>query len=386
MPLIVHATSFMLASAAGAAPFDRNPNIHDVPWEYPTVQLAVQVSSDGDTIRLAAGTYSENVNVVSKGVRFTTVGGPVTLTAASDAAIFTVEDTWEGSTVEFVGINFSGDFPGAPQDLRAIDSNWANIVLAGCSFEDFAPGCGAGQESRSGGAIDVTGGSISIYQCEFVDCQASADGGAIDSTFASIEIDESQFDRCEAGDDGGAIRLWGSTAQLTQLGFSLNNADDKGGHIYILGGDTTISRSEFMWGDAGVGGAAWCGGFMGDSSEVSATNCRFGENEGFELGTDVWHHDDFSGPSTMTWMFCGTQECSGVNYPIYANDFKESCYDCAADPNEDGTTDVHDLIELLRYWGDNDPFTDLNWDDTTDSIDLVQLLEAWGGCEPYEVK
>ncbi|MCH2139144.1 MAG: hypothetical protein MK074_08850 [Phycisphaerales bacterium] len=378
-----YACSLLFAANSVAAPFDLFPDIHDVPAEYPTVSIALAASSDGDTIRLAPGAYHLNIIISGKGVRIQ-ADGEVTIEANLDAPIFTIEGTWEDSMVTFDGINFDGSFAGDPQDVRAIKGTSAHIECVGCEFEDFAPGLGIDQSVRSGGAISVSGGSLSLFQCTFDDCEASGDGGALSASVASVAIDESAFWNCDSGDDGGAIKLYSCSTELSQTSLYSNDASDNGGHVFMMAGNLMVNRCAFMWGDAMEGGAAWSGGsdFFGDA-EVTVTNSLFGGNEVSEGMADVWHHEDSIGPYTGSWKLCATSSCTGVSYPVFANSYVDNCLDCAADPNEDGVTDVLDLLEVLMHWGERDPFTDLNWDDTTDAGDLVELLDAWGGCEPF---
>jgi hypothetical protein len=57
----------------------------------------------------------------------------------------------------------------------------------------------------------------------------------------------------------------------------------------------------------------------------------------------------------------------------------DSCADCAADFDGDGTVGVLDLIEIITNWG-NPGATDLDGNGTTDVLDLVELIVAWGDC------
>ena len=48
-----------------------------------------------------------------------------------------------------------------------------------------------------------------------------------------------------------------------------------------------------------------------------------------------------------------------------------------ADLTDDGLVDVHDLLAVLRAWGERSGEADLNRDGSVDGLDLLVLLHAW---------
>ena len=50
-------------------PHEPHANVLNVPWHYATIQEAVDAASAGNTIRVAAGIYNENVVISTSGLR-----------------------------------------------------------------------------------------------------------------------------------------------------------------------------------------------------------------------------------------------------------------------------------------------------------------------------
>jgi len=63
-----------------------------VPQDYPTIQQAIDASSDGDTVLVAPGTYFEQIDFGSHQITVTSSGGP---------ASTTIDATYLGPVVHF---------------------------------------------------------------------------------------------------------------------------------------------------------------------------------------------------------------------------------------------------------------------------------------------
>lgn len=109
-----------------------------VPAEYGTIQTAINAAFDGDTIEISPGTYVENLQIRSKGIKLIGTGG---------AAVTTVRAANFGSVVE--NINFISP---------------AVTTLQGLTIK-------GGQQSTGGGLYGAGPAPIVVTDCVFDDNQ-----------------------------------------------------------------------------------------------------------------------------------------------------------------------------------------------------------------------
>jgi uncharacterized protein (TIGR02145 family) len=79
----------------------RGVSIHNIPADYPNIQGGIDASSDGDTVLVQPGTYTENINYNGKNI----VVGSLYLTTSDTSYISStiIDGNESGSVVKFVG-------------------------------------------------------------------------------------------------------------------------------------------------------------------------------------------------------------------------------------------------------------------------------------------
>jgi parallel beta-helix repeat protein len=119
-----------------------------VPWDFPTIQAAVDAAAPGDTVSLKSGTYTEEV-VIAKdlslrgaGVGATVIKSPGTLTPhAADLRgrpFYAIVRVAHGAQVRISGLSVSGPDPcGFVQGIVAVQS--ANLELTDARVSDIVP-------------------------------------------------------------------------------------------------------------------------------------------------------------------------------------------------------------------------------------------------------
>lgn len=55
---------------------------------------------------------------------------------------------------------------------------------------------------------------------------------------------------------------------------------------------------------------------------------------------------------------------------------------CRGDVNDDGFTDLNDVLAILAMFGSDDRLADVNGDGAVDLQDILDALSGFGGCEP----
>jgi len=230
-----------------------------------SIQTAIYSASDGDTIILNPGTYSENgIAITAKNLTFRAADGhgpSDTIIDGKSAAprIFTVTD--------------------------ASSLNIENLTLRngragnGARGSDEFTGVGSGKPGGSGGAI-LSSGPVTITSSSITGCSAGKGGDGGDG-IAPIEIWVCRGGNGAAGGNGGAIYSTGSV---------------------------TLTSSMIAGCSAGNGGDAGKGGGLGDNGAPGK-----GGNGGaiFSTGSVTLTSSTISGSSAGTGGRCAQNEVSG---------------------------------------------------------------------------
>ena len=166
-----------------------------VPEDEPTIQAAVDASTSGDTIIIAAGTYPLTSPV--------TINGKAITLRGADGADVTFLDGNESSTLLFIS-----------------DVGGAGVTIDGLTFVD-----GQATETVHGGCAVIRNSTATVINSKFDNCR-TIDG--------------------DAGNSGGAIKISsGSDATIDNCGFTNNRSFSQGGAIHVLESTASITNSNF---------------------------------------------------------------------------------------------------------------------------------------------
>lgn len=290
-----------------------------------TIQHAIDKVADGDDgfIRVAAGTYTELLEIDGKNISLTGAG-------ASGDTISKITGTGLDGTVISV-LDCSGNVSISGFEItegNAIDENFPNgggisikssadVHIDNCFFHDNNTTWCWGSDNNPvrpsgyGGGLYVTNSTVSISQCDF-EYNTADYGGGIDVDSESelgpsfIEIDRCSFDHNRAYESGygGAIYMdielptpSPDTISITDCSITYNSAGQDGGAIYCQGydDDSTASfkiescyfNNNFIEeGKNSAGGAIYL-------YNISATilNCSFFNNNGQDRGGAIYLYD-----------------------------------------------------------------------------------------------
>jgi hypothetical protein len=222
-----------------------------VPSEQPTIQQGIDAASTGDTVLVAADSYSgplnRNLNFSGKGI---------------------VLESEEGAA--WTNINCGGVARGflfnSGEDTTA--------VVRGIAVFYAAADTGAG-------VYCTNGSSPKFEDCSFMYCEAQKWGGAV-GLYASSSIVRRCYLRHNSAEDSGGLNGFGggiacfagSSPLIAGTGFRENHALQAGGGIYSLSSSPTLIDCELQentLGDYGQG----AGAAVYQSNGTSFTDCVF---------------------------------------------------------------------------------------------------------------
>jgi predicted outer membrane repeat protein len=237
-----------MGAFGGGEGFSHICRIINVPDDYESIQEAINVSLDGDTVLLQPGVYHENIQFswhdIVLGSRFLTSGD----TSFISSTIMDGQGT--GPIIRF---NNGGD---------SIVSVVGLTITNGWSVE--------------GGAIRSRETNPTIKKCVFRN-NAATYGGAIFMDYTNMIIDSCVFSANHASVNGGAVY---TSSSLTIVGslFLDNTSDLRGGAFYGVYSAILIEGNSFLENSARFGGA------MGFPTNLTVRNNYFSHNTASEDG------------------------------------------------------------------------------------------------------
>ncbi len=381
-PLLAIAASLMLCGVAQAETIN-------VPADYPTIQGAINASSDGDVIQIAAGQHvADMVDTLGKQLHLIGVGEETVLNSNGGRVLYI--HTSEGPETRFESMTITG----MDDDDSAVRLSGVAVTFTDCIFRDNT------SQPYNGGGYDTPG-----------------NGGAVYGVYSAPRFERCTFENNSAvgdyyfGSHGGAVKMKDSSPMFIECTFRGNSCEHlggmggagRGGALYLNNGDDFLLQDCLFEGnelesdeDGGLGAAVYIG-----STSGTVTSCSFLDNQAMSgswsssrggaiytsHSTILIESSDFSGnvsgsgaamyinslaPTVADSSFCNhgedVIECEWID--AGGNTFSEECApDCPGNINGDGTVNVDDLLAVIGGWGD--PY---NVDD------LLLIIGAWGPC------
>jgi Right handed beta helix region len=235
---------FILFSANGEA----LATTRRVPADHPTIQAAINASANGDTVLIAPGTYTENINFAGKAIRVTSEGGPqVTIIDGNQIATVVTFNSGEGLSSELSGLTLQN---GAP---RFGIGNGGGVNIQNSS-PTITNNIVVNNSASEGGGIRVGGGSPIISNNRITNNTTGGFGGGIFAGGSSPIIRENLITENTAGFGGGIAMLGTSSAQILNNSIVSNTAQFGGGIELFASGPVTIRSNLISRNEAQGGG------------------------------------------------------------------------------------------------------------------------------------
>ena len=231
--------------------------------DFPTLADALAGALDGDTITLAAGSYTEDVSLGGRSLTLSGAGSGSTILTATSLGI----DATGGGTVTLSGLTVRNG-------ARGIDST-ADLTLTDVILTGLGDGTEDGASLRQiGGALTWTGGSL--------DYGEGANGNVyLESTTAAFDSVDIQYSSAAYG---GGVYALDSAVSLVAVGLVRNEATEDGGGLWMSGGTLLFDGGGVVASVAGVHGA----GFYALDAEVAIANTTFEQSVAGSYGGAVW--------------------------------------------------------------------------------------------------
>jgi predicted outer membrane repeat protein len=238
-----------LATSASAAILSVAP---DGTGDYPTIQAALNVASDGDVVQLAPGNY---YGLGNTNLEFY---GDVTVRGVGEPRLTVINCGGSASTPR-----------GGFRLYEETGGTVANLTVQGAW-------------GAQGGAIVTGWGNYTFQNCRFLDNHAARGGVWFGDQYGAVLFEDCVFARNSADSYGGALAATDETVLTVRSCTFTNNAAGEGAGVSLETGASAVIETTIMAWNAG-GGAA----INNYGGSFSITCCNFFGNNGgdFPYGT-----------------------------------------------------------------------------------------------------
>ncbi|MFC1855469.1 PKD domain-containing protein [Thermodesulfobacteriota bacterium] len=216
----------------------------NVPGTYGTIQSAINVSTDGDLILVAPGTYVENLSIDKN----------VVLRAVNGHATTIIDGSASGSVVTYApGLAQSGGIDGftitngnSAGDGGGVNAPNSSPTVANCNIK-------GNSAAGNGGGISVAGGNVqNLVNCLITDNTAAVSGGGINSIGEGQYITNCTVSNNTAGVRGGGIyadSYWAKVSGTIFWGDTSPEANEMygGGNWWIEFSSTIMDGRDGWW-------------------------------------------------------------------------------------------------------------------------------------------
>jgi len=349
----------------------------NVPGDHATIQGAINASSHGDVIAIAAGTYNEHsIDTDGKAITIGSASGnlDVTIDANGGGSVFRIESGETSGTV-IKDLVITGGLANYGGGIYCGNSS---PTISGCTIEGNTT-----NDDGEGGGIYCEDSSPTITNCTISGNMATGsqgNGGGIYCDNSEPTISGCTISGNTAHYSGGGISCYGSEPTISNCTISGNTAFDGGGiSCYGSWPTTTISDCTISGNTAYYGGGISCygtyaaisdctiegntanfyggGAIYSEDSSPTITGCTFTSNMPNTIFGDI----TLGGSPSTTGACCVSSGCHALTEDACAGmggtwlGEDASCDDCPAscmgDTDGNGVVNIEDLLNMLGSWG-----------------------------------
>jgi parallel beta-helix repeat protein len=277
--------------------------------DYPTIQSAINAAENGDAIRVAPGTYNENIDFLGK---------IVVLQSSAGREATVIDGLQVGRVVTFA----SGEGPHSIIEGFTITHGEGGIYCGGSSPTitlNLITGNTAEYGLGGGGIVCIDSSAPTITGNTITGNSAISRGGGIYCYYSSPMISGNLIGQNSSGEYGGGVYCRMSSPTIRDNIITENSARDfYGGGISCYDSSPCVENNTISGNTAGYGGGVYCngssppffnnlitgngatytgGGIRCYYSSPTITNCTITENWAAESGGGITFT---ASPSTLT--------------------------------------------------------------------------------------
>ncbi len=250
---------------------------------YTTIQSAINVADEGDTVLVRSGVYTGAGN---KDLYFTGLNIVLMSEDGPEATVIDCEGmgrameilTAQDTSTMVIGFTFrNGDGAGADGGGVYVD---APVIFADCVFD-------SNSTNMIGGGASVFG-SARFLGCRFMHNSSSDQGGGVSVMWGDPVFVDCYFEKNDAAVTGGGVAVGGGNPQFFNCYVDSNTTPIDGGGVYINGGTPIFEGCHIRGNDALLNG----GGVFAIGTAGAFFGCEISFNTTFQYGAGVMNYGD----------------------------------------------------------------------------------------------
>jgi parallel beta-helix repeat protein len=260
---------FVSLVVSGAAPLAQAQKTIHVPADQPSIQAGINAASNGDTVLVAPGKYTENIDFKGKAITVASSAGPAqTIIDGGQNGVVATFQTFETRASVLNGFTLTDNAPPYPSNFPVVA---AGILVVGANptitSNVITGNRGYGIDLTNSGAL-ISGNTISDtltaydpsqdFGCDLIDGSGIYIFGGKGAENGNVEILNNIIEFNTARCYGGAI-YYDYAADGTLIAnntFRYNAALGPGGAVYVYASLVSFVQNLFIGNMSGAGGGA----------------------------------------------------------------------------------------------------------------------------------